>query len=291
MTPQKRVAAIHDISGFGRCSLTVALPILSAAGIETAVIPTAVLSTHTGGFTGFTYRDLTEDIPAIAHHWKSLDLHFDALYSGFLGSFEQLDLVDQIFTSFKTPENLILVDPVMADNGVLYKLFPPTFPEGMKRLCSKADIIIPNITEALLLLDEPYHPGPYSQAFIQEVLRKLSRIGPQSIVLTGVHFDDQQLGVATYESGAETNGKERIHYVLEPRIPGYYHGTGDVFGSALLGALLNQFSLPEAARIAVEYTTASIRRTYAAQSDIRFGVLFEKEIPGFIKNLGLTADK
>lgn len=286
MTKQKRVAAIHDISGFGRCSLTVALPILSAAGIETSVVPTAVLSTHTGGFTGFTYRDLTEDIPAIARHWKSLDLQFDALYSGFLGSFEQLDLVEELFSTFKTPDNLILVDPVMADNGELYKIFPSTFPAGMKRLCSRADLLIPNITEALLLLDEPYHPGPYTQTYIEDLLRKLSQIGPKKIVLTGVHFGDQDLGVATYE--LEENGTEHLHCIMAPRIPGYYHGTGDVFGSALLGAWLNGFSLPDAARIAVDYTTGSIRRTYAAQSDLRYGVLFEKELPLFIKSLGLS---
>lgn len=292
MTKQKRVAAIHDISGFGRCSLTVALPILSAAGIETSVLPTAVLSTHTGGFTGFTYRDLTEDMPAIAKHWKSLDIGFDALYSGFLGSFEQLDIVSNIFQQFKTKENIILVDPVMADNGTLYRIFPDTFPEGMRKLCSKADIIVPNITEALLLLGEPYNPGPYTHEFIETLLRKLSGIGPAKVVLTGVYFEDHKLGVATYERSkqnpsAQVQEQETIRYVLADRIPGYFHGTGDVFASALLSGLLNDFSLEQSARIAVDFTTASIRRTYLAQSDIRYGVFFEQEIPGFIKNLGL----
>lgn len=295
MTSQKRVAAIHDISGFGRCSLTVALPIISAAGIETSVLPTAVLSTHTGGFTGFTYRDLTEDIPEIARHWQSLNISFDALYSGFLGSFEQLEMVGKIFADFKTEHNLILVDPVMADNGELYRIFPKNFPDGMRALCAKADIIVPNITEALLLVGEPYTSGPYSREFIENLLRKLSAIGPGKIVLTGVHFDDQKLGVATYEivdpsaiaGSSTTPASENIRYILADRIPGYFHGTGDVFASALLSGLLNGFTLEQAAGIAVDFTTASISRTYRAQSDIRYGVFFEQEIPGFIKNLGL----
>ena len=284
MTKQKRVAAIHDISGFGRCSLTVALPIISAAGIESSVIPTAVLSTHTGGFEGFTYRDLTSDLHSFAEHWKALDLRFDALYSGFLGSFDQLEIVGHIFDSFKSEQNLVLVDPVMADNGQLYKIFPSDFPKGMRNLCAKADLIVPNITEALLLVDEPYVQGPYSKDFMEDLLKKLSAIGPEKIVLTGVFLDEQLLGAATYDRDTA-----QITYVLEERIPGYFHGTGDVFASALLGALLNGHSLDAATRIAVDFTTASIRRTYQAQTDVRYGVAFEQELPGLIKHLGLLS--
>ncbi len=283
MKHQKRVAAIHDISGFGKCSLTVALPILSAAGIETAVVPTAVLSTHTGGITGYTYRDLTDDLRAFINHWKSLNIKFDALYSGFLGSFEQLDIVSEIFDDFKEKDNLILVDPVMADNGELYKIFKPEFALGMKELCKKADIIVPNITEASLLIGEEYKEGPYTTEYINNLLRKLSDIGPEKIVLTGVFFDDKELGAATFNR----TGNE-ISYVMSDRIPGYYHGTGDVFGSALLAALLNDFDLTESTRIAVDFTTGSIRRTEAAKTDIRFGVDFEHGIPGFLKDLKLT---
>lgn len=150
---QKRVAAIHDLSGFGKCSLTVALPILSAAGIEACAMPTAILSTHTGGISGYTYRDLTSDMRAFMQHWKSLDIQFDATYSGFLGSFEQLDLVKEFFELFRSKNNLILVDPVMADNGELYRIFQPEFATGMRSLCRKADIIVPNLTEAALLLE------------------------------------------------------------------------------------------------------------------------------------------
>jgi len=279
---QKRVAAIHDISGFGRCSLTVALPILSAAGIETSVMPTAVLSTHTGGFTGFTYRDLTEDLRPFLRHWKSLDIRFDAIYTGFLGSFEQLEIIHEVFRELKTTDNLILVDPVMADNGELYKIFTPDFAQGMRGLCEKADIIIPNITEASFLLGEPYREGPYSKDFIKELLKKLSDIGPQRIVLTGVYFDGDKLGAATYDRATD-----EVTYALAGKIPGYYHGTGDVFGSALLAALMNDFSLPEAARIAVDFTTASIQRTYEAKTDIRFGVDFENNIPLLLRDLHL----
>jgi len=278
----KRVAAIHDISGFGKCSLTVALPIISAAGIEVSVLPTAVLSTHTGGFTGFTYRDLTEDMQPITDHWKSLDIKFDAIYTGFLGSFEQLDLVTKFFETFKTKDNLILVDPVMADNGELYKIFPPEFALGMRKLCEKADIIVPNLTEAALIIGEPYNPGPYSQSYIESVLKKLSALGPQKIVLTGVFFDDEELGAATYDA---TTGE--IAYSLGKRIPGYYHGTGDVFGSALLAAILNDFPLKEAAAIAVRFTASAIQKTAQAETDIRFGVNFEQTIPEFLRDLEL----
>jgi len=276
----KRVAAIHDISGFGKCSLTVALPIISAAGIEVSVLPTAVLSTHTGGFTGFTYRDLTEDMQPIANHWKSLDIRFDSIYTGFLGSFEQLNLVTEFFKTFKTSDTIILVDPVMADNGELYKIFSPEFAIGMRKLCEKADIIVPNLTEAALLIGEPYKQGPYSQSYIEDLMKKLSNLGPQKIVLTGVFFNDEELGSATYDSG-----RGEVSYNFEKRIPGYYHGTGDVFGSALLSAIMNDFSLSEAAAIAARFTVSSIIKTAEAGTDIRFGVNFEQTIPELLKDL------
>ncbi len=264
-THQKRVAAIHDLSGFGKCSLTVALPILSAAGIETSALPTAILSTHTGGISGYTYHDLTEDMRPVMKHWKSLDIKFDAIYTGFLGSFEQLDIVKEFFDAFRQEDNLILVDPVMGDNGELYTVFTREFAIGMRMLCQKADIIVPNLTEAALLLDEPFHPGPYTHAYIESLLRKLGALGPQKVVLT-----------------------DTIDYVFTQKIPGYYHGTGDVFASALLSALLNDFSLIDAAAIAVHFTTDSIRRTYKAKTDYRFGVNFEQSFPDFLKELKLV---
>ena len=279
---QKRVAAIHDLSGFGKCSLTVALPILSAAGIEACAMPTAILSTHTGGINGYTYRDLTSDMRAFMQHWKSLNIKFDATYSGFLGSFDQLELVKEFFTLFKSKDNLILVDPVMADNGELYRIFQPEFASGMRSLCKKADIIVPNLTEAALLLEESYHPGPYTQAYIENILKKLSKLGPEKVVLTGVYFKEEELGAATYD-----RKEDAVGFLFTQRIPGADHGRGDIFASALLSGLLNNFSLNESAQIAVNFTADSIRRTYKAKTDYRFGVNFEQCIPDFLKELKL----
>jgi pyridoxine kinase len=269
MNVQKRAAAIHDISCFGRCSLTVALPIISAAGIETAVIPTAVLSTHTGGIKGFTYRDLTEDIEKIVDHWKSLGLTFDSVYTGFLGSFEQIDIVIGTIGKLRSEGTIVVVDPVMADNGKLYEIFPKNFPSGMKRLCENADVIVPNITEAVLMLGEDFKEGPYERTYIESLLRKLGKLA-EKVVLTGVFFNDTELGAAAYDRSSDS-----ISYSFESRIPGYYHGTGDVFGSALTASLMNGIPLSEAAEIAVKFTAESIKRTFDAKTDIRFGVNFE----------------
>ncbi|WP_434777871.1 pyridoxamine kinase [Neisseria sp. Ec49-e6-T10] len=269
---QKRVAAIHDISCFGRCSLTVALPILSAAGIETSVIPTAVLSTHTGGIEGYTFRDLTDDILPIVAHWKSLNLQFNGVYTGYLGSTEQISIVSQVFDSLKNDEQtLVFIDPVMADHGQLYNNFSEDYPKQMAKLCEKADMVIPNMTEAAFLLGEPYQEGPYTQDYIEQLLKKLSALGPKTIFLTGVSFHEQELGAAAYEV---KTGK--ISYAFAPKIEGHFHGTGDVFASALLAAIMKNKSLEDALNIAVQFTVQSIQRTKIAQTDIRFGVNFEE---------------
>lgn len=279
---QKRIAAIHDISCVGRCSLTVALPILSAAGHDTAIIPTAVLSTHTGGFENFTYRDLTDDITPIADHWKSLNLQFDALYSGFLGSFEQIDIVADLFDRFKEKNTTILVDPVMADNGELYSIFSPEMAKGMAKLCGKADIIIPNLTEAAFMLDEPYIGKDYDETYVKGLLKRLTSLGPKKIILTGISYDGLQLGAATYDS--ETGLYE---YVCNKRVADYFHGTGDVFGSAFLGAYLNNQDLVESSQIAVDYTRECIIKTLDYDQEKRYGVCFEKAIPYLINRLRL----
>lgn len=282
MNKQKRVAAIHDISGFGKCSLTVALPIISAAGIETSVIPTAVLSTHTGGMPGFTYRDLTQDIRRFYKHWKSLELKFDGLYSGFLGSFEQIDIISDFFDEFRQEDNIILVDPVMADDGQLYSIFKPDFIDGMRKLCSKADIIVPNLTEACFMTGQEYKSGPYTRHYIEKLLQGLGKLGAENVVLTGVCFDDNELGAACYDSNSGD-----ISYAFSKRIGGHYHGTGDIFASALISALLNGFNLTKSAQIAADFTAESINRTAIAKTDPRFGVNFEAGLPGLIKSLGL----
>lgn len=280
---QKRAAAIHDISCFGKCSLTVALPILSAANVSAPVIPTAVLSTHTGGFDGFTYRDLTDDIAPITRHWKSLDLKFDAVYSGFLGSAEQIKLVCDFLDAFDKDGCLTLIDPAMADNGKMYTVFDISFAEKMKTLCARADIIVPNITEACFMLGIPYREGPYEREFIESLLRGLhDKLGTEKIVLTGVYHDSEQLGAACYDAVTDTIG-----YAFNEKIDGMYHGTGDVFASALLGALLNDFTLLESSQIAVDFTLGCIKRTKAEGTDVRFGVNFEAGLPEYIEKLGL----
>ncbi|KNZ42004.1 pyridoxamine kinase [Acetobacterium bakii] len=282
MQKQKRVVAIHDISCVGRCSLTVALPIISAAGFDTSVLPTAVLSTHTGGFENFTYRDLTDDIRPISDHWQSLNHSFDAIYSGFLGSFEQIDLVAELFDTFRTKDNLILVDPVMADNGELYSVYSPEMARGMTKLCAKADIIVPNLTEAAFLLDEPYIAEGYDRDYIEGLLKRLSKLGSPKVVLTGISFEANQLGAATYDSKTG-----EIHYVFNDHIQGFFHGTGDIFGSTLLSALLSDFPLAEAAQIAVDYAHECILKTVELDQEKRYGVCFERAIPYLIKRLGL----
>ncbi|MCL2840014.1 MAG: pyridoxamine kinase [Defluviitaleaceae bacterium] len=266
----KRAAAIHDISCFGRCSLTVALPILSAAGVNCSVVPTAVLSTHTGGFDGFTYRDLTEDILPIARHWQSLRLKFDALYSGFLGSTAQVDILREFFKLFHRPETIILIDPVMGDNGKLYKTFSQDFPHEMAKLCHMADLITPNMTEAALLLNEPYHKGPHTQAYIETTIKKLAALGGKSkqVVLTGVYFCENELGAAAYDGS-------KVYYAMAEKISQHYPGTGDVFASVLLAALLNGANLSTGMEQAVAFVSDCIKDTHESGADPRFGVHFE----------------
>ena len=251
---QKRVAAIHDISCFGKCSLTVALPIILAAGIECAGIPTAVLSTHTGGFSGYTFRDLTEDIMPVATHWKKEGLTFDAVYTGYLGSVEQIDLVCEAVDTFGTDKTLLIVDPVMADHGKLYGGFPQNFPKEMLRLCAKADIITPNITEAAFMTDMPYMQAPHSKEYIEELLQGLRKFASGKIVLTGVCFKEGEIGAACLEG-------DNLEYIFTPHVDAAYHGTGDIFTSTLTCGVLKGKSLSEAALIAAKFTAGCIKLT------------------------------
>lgn len=280
MERQKRIAAIHDVSGFGKCALTVALPVISAAGIEVSVIPTAILSTHTGGLTGYTHLDLTEEMPKIVNHWESLGLTFDAVYSGYLGSERQIDIVSKFIDTFKTEKSISIVDPAMADNGKMYALLDMQFAKSMKRLCKKADIIVPNMTEAAFLLDREYFHGPYTKEYIEETLRELSEMGPRKIVLTGVHFEENTIGAASYDRDENT-----VHYYFRNRVEGMFHGTGDVFASALTAALLRGKSLQDATEIAVNFTVDSIERTAMGGTDHRYGVDFERGLGDLIKIL------
>lgn len=277
---QKRAAAIHDISCFGKCSLTVALPIISAAGIETAVIPTAVLSTHTGGFKDYTFRDLSEDIVPIARHWKSENITVDAVYSGYLCSKQQIYLVMEAARLISREDTLFICDPVMGDGGKLYSGFDSDYPKYMLKLCAAANVITPNITEAAMLLGIDYKEPPYTEDYINILLEGLYLKTHSGIVLTGVCFEERKIGAAVYD------GENRA-YVFSDRLDAAYHGTGDIFASTLTAALLRDRSLKAAAQIAVNFTCGCIKKTMESNSDMRYGVNFESQIPNLIKYLEL----
>lgn len=265
----KKVVTIQDISCFGKCSLTVALPVISAMGIETAVIPTAVLSTHTGGFQGYTFRDLTSDIPAIANHWKSINLNFNAIYTGYLGSQEQVQIVSDFFDDFKTESTIIVVDPVMGDAGKLYAGFTPDFAEKMAKLCAKADYIIPNMTEVSYLLGIPYCDN-YNEDFVKDCLKKLAQLGCKVPVITGVHFDDKLQGAMAYDSA-----KDKFYSSFSENINRTIHGTGDIFASVFTGAAVLGKPIQEILDIAVQYTIDCINATLPDIDEMWYGSSFE----------------
>ena len=272
-----KILTIQDISCVGQCSLTVALPILSAAGLETCILPSAVLSTHTAGFTGFTVRDLTEDIPGIAAHWRKEHISFDAIYTGYLGSREQIAYVKDIFATLLADGGLTIVDPAMADNGKLYPAFDLDYVEAMKSLAFTADFILPNITEACFLTGTQFRTE-YDERYIDALLDALTAQGARSIVLTGVGYREGRTGVVVQHGG------ER-HYYEHRRIAKGSHGTGDVYASAFTGALLQGFAPYDAARIAADYTVLCIERTQD-DPDHWYGVKFELALPDFLRMLG-----
>ena len=274
----KRIVTVQDISCIGKCSLTVALPIISAMGVEAAVLPTAVLSTHTA-FKGFTFRDLTSDIRPIADHWKNENIDFDAVYTGYLGSFEQLKLVSDFIDDFSTEENLIIIDPVMGDFGKLYPGFTQEFADKMADLCGKADIIVPNMTEASFMLRIEYKEN-YDEAYVKDILKKLYENGAKKAVLTGINYVEGQIGVMCYDSQTDTYST----YFRE-KVNASYHGTGDVFASTLTGALVKGFSFEESLKIAVDYTVECIRATNEDKNSRWYGVNFEETIPYLINRI------
>ena len=272
----KRVLTVQDISCLGQCSLTVALPIISACGVETAVLPSAILSTHTGGFSGFTFRDLTEDMPAIREHWEKEGLRFDAIYSGYLGSTRQIDYVANIFASLGTQGCKTIVDPAMADHGKLYKGFDEAFVQAMKGLCAKADYVLPNITEAAMLTGNPFRTE-YDRSYIDSLLQGLSELGCKNIVLTGVSYDAGSTGVVVFENG-------RYSYYCHSKEPKNSHGTGDIFASCFVGALLRGKTARQAAQIAADFVVECIRYT-ATLPGHWYGAAFEPSLGKLIRAL------
>lgn len=271
MKKQKRVLAVQDISCVGKCSLTVALPIISALGVSASALPTAILSTHTA-FNGAVLRDLTGDIRGMIGHWKSIGVEFDAIYTGYLGGGAKIPLIHELFDAY--PNAVKLVDPVMADNGKLYKGFTRDYAALLRGLCGRADIITPNMTEALLLLDTGYAEPPYTKSYVEDVINRLAKIMPGKTVLTGISFEERQVGAAVYDGGS-------IGYAMSKRQAGYYHGTGDIFASVLIGAYIKGSGLYDAAQLAAEFTAEAISRT-DQKADARFGVNFEDALPTLI---------
>ena len=278
----KRIVSIQDISCVGKCSLTVALPIISAMGVECGIVPTAVLSVHTA-FDSFTFEDLTGQIEPISNSWKENGVDFDAIYTGYLGSFEQLELVSRFFDDHGTQDNLIFVDPAMADNGKLYKGFTPEFAKAMGAVvCSKADIIDPNITEAAFMLGAEYKAeGEYDEDYVRGLLQGLVGLGAKKAVLTGVSLEPGTCGVY----GLDGVSGDYFSY-FNDLVDAKFHGTGDVFSSAAVGALMNGLALDEALAVAADYTVECIKETVAHEDHNWYGVDFEAKIPYLLQRLG-----
>lgn len=262
-----RIAAIHDLSCFGRCSLTIALPVLSAMGCQCCPLPTALLSAHTG-FSGNTFLDLTVEMGRIADHWAAMDLQFDAIYSGFLGSADQVDTVARFFDTFKKSGTAVIVDPVMGDHGTAYRTCTPDLCRGMRVLAENSDVITPNLTEAALLLDRPYEEIRQADAY--EVVRRLSLGGRRSVVLTGYFSEPGQTGALCFD---RDSGESKA--VQTPREPQDFSGTGDLFASVLAGGVARGVPLFQAAQAAADFVRDCIARTLAEGLTEQDGVDFE----------------
>ena len=269
----KKIAAVHDLSCFGRCSLTVIMPILSCMGIQVCPLPTAILSTHLGGFKNVAFHDLTDEIPSFFHHWHQEELTFDCIYSGFLASAEQIGVVSEFIDKFSDNAPLVLIDPVMGDDGRLYSTYTAKMQEHIRQLVRKADVITPNYTEACFLLEESYRDIVPRPDILHSWLLRLSELGPQQVVITGVPLPDNKIATLCYES--ET---ARFSQIVRELIPARYPGTGDIFASVLLGALLEKHSLPDAMKMADHFVASSVQDTFLAGTPTREGVLLENSL-------------
>ena len=274
----KRLLTIQDVSCVGQCSATVALPVVSACGVECAVLPSAVLSNHTGGFPSWTFRDLTDEMAPVEAEWKKQGIRFDAFYTGYVCP-PQIAPILSIMETCAAPGALRFVDPVMADNGKLYAGFGPDFPAQMARLCKGADFILPNLTEAAFLLGrEPVLDG-YGRAFVEETVAGLHGLGAKNVVLTGVSFEPDRLGTAVSDGSS-------IRYDFNPRLARSVHGTGDVFASAFAGAVLRGLDAPDASALAADVVCAAIEATPDSHW---YGVSFERTIPMLSARLAAAA--
>ena len=270
MTETMKILTIQDISCYGQCSITVALPIISAFGIETAVLPSAVLSTHTAGFSGFTVRDLTEDLPAILKHWEKEGIYFDAIYTGYIGSIEQFDYIKDIINSRLKSNGKVFVDPAMADHGEFYSAFDQDFADKMGELCKLGDYVLPNTTEACYLLHKPWKED-FTKEEILEIADELSAFTKKHVILKGDTHKKDELGMIVSD-------ENNVEFVYNDKVNHVSHGTGDVFASAFVGSVMNGKSPASAAKIAGEFTKKALEETIG-DANHTYGVKFEKVIP------------
>lgn len=271
----QKVAAIHDLSGYGRASLTAIIPTLSSMGIQVCPLPTAILSNHTGGFDSFSYVDLTDSMEDYIAQWEKLDLKFDCIYSGFLGSGRQIDIVSNFIDKFRCDNSLVVVDPVMGDNGDLYRSFDWNFVPLMRKLIKKADLITPNFTEAAFLLGLKECPSHVDKNEIKGWLRRLSDMGPEIVVITSVPDSKEatRTDVVAYNRKDDTYWKLGCQY-----IPASYPGTGDTFTSVMIGCLLQGESLPVALDRAIQFISQCIKASFGFDYPKRNGILLEREL-------------
>lgn len=272
----KRIVSIQDISCIGKCSETVALPIISSMGVETAILPTSILSTHTG-FKNFTFKNLSDECRKIIEHWKEEKFEFDLIYIGYTGTEEILDLVLYFIDEFKTDKNIVVFDPAMADHGKMYSGISKSIIEKMKKVCKKADYLRPNITESALLSGKEYKENPTLEE-VQEIAMNLKNMGSKNVIITGVEKEGK-IGALGY------NGKEFCSN-FETKYDVSYHGTGDIFTSTLSGCLVQGKSISEAIKVATKFTTECVKLTYEDKNGIKYGVNFERAIPYLIELQG-----
>lgn len=270
--PVKKVAAIHDLSGFGRASLTAIIPILSYMGVQVCPFPTAILSSNTGGFKDFSFVDLTDSMEDYMTHWKKINIEFDCIYSGFLGSAKQVDIILDFIGDFKNSSNVMVVDPIMGDNGKLYPTIDANIVKKMKYLIKKADIITPNFTEATYLLGKSYKET-MEEDEVKKMLINLSNMGPKIVVITSVPDIYISDNIDVFAYAKENNKFWKIGCKC---IPAEFPGTGDTFTSVLIGSLLNGDSLPIALDRSVQFITLGIRESYGFTYPQREGILLEK---------------
>ena len=271
----KRVLTVQDISCLGKCSITIALPVISALGSETVILPTALLSTHSI-FESFTCKDLSDQIMPIAQHWQSQDVKFDAIYTGYLGTMEEIDMMKEIVRMFGGEDTLVIVDPAMGDKGVLYPAFDEAYALKNRELCGIADIVLPNITEASFMTGLPYKEE-YDEAYVKEMLQALHALGAEVSILTGVSLEPGKTGIMGYDSRNDSY----FSYQNE-KIGAQFHGTGDLFASTFVGEVMKGLDWTDAIRIAADYTAHTIAVTMENPKKSWYGVDFETTIPDLI---------